>query len=794
MELLTFTYDKCGLVFCAVSLKRALEYVDKPAVVAHSTGSGSEIASCNYPARKFGVKNGMWMKRALELCPDLKVLPYDFPAYEEASQLFYDAILDVGGVVQSVSIDEALIDVTDVVLSATGSDGVGVSEGSIWREQEKVDEMASQLRRQIKAKTDCHVSVGIGGNILLAKIALRKAKPAGQHHIKSDEVLDFLGELKVEDLPGVAYSIGGKLEEIGIKLVKDIRQTPKERLISVLGPKTGEKLFEYARGIDHAEVGEQPIRKSVSADVNWGIRFVSQEEAEEFVRNLSKELERRLLNEGVRGKHLTMKIMRRALDAPLDPAKHLGHGKCDTFNKSVTFGVATNDGETIGKEAVAILRSYKFSAGDLRGLGVQMTKLEPLKASSTRPDGSQKRLSFARFSAAPSAKRQKSEPIDDGEGLAETGDVEMFKEDPITVDPLTPRKPKVHPALSLARTNAADGKARTPLNISGTQFIMPTNPDAGVLSELPNDIRSKLLAQVQRTSATQSRQTSPSLSRSQSPALTDDIPSDIDPEVFHALPEEMKAEVLASYGLSRAGQSRLPQSPRKDRVVHRPKDKSTPTKRGIKGVFGRVRERERMHDAELGLMQTSFVTEPTAAEAEDSSHDDIDLVSELDADFLAELPEDMRWEIVDEHRKQRLAQWSGLGFNAPRRRYEETDHVLPGGQLKLNFPAAPLKVAFSEAVTSAKDAQDMVRVWFDKTKEKGPHKRDVDVFAKYLRRVLEDERDMEKVMSLIKGLQWTIDEEPEGPGKEGWTTAMGSLKEGIQEAMAGRGLGPMNFK
>lgn len=95
--------------FCAVSLKSAPEFADKPTVVAHGTGTGSEIASCNYPARKFGVKNGMWMKRALELCPDLKVLPYDFPGYEAASELFYEAIVEVGGVVQSVSIDEAYV-------------------------------------------------------------------------------------------------------------------------------------------------------------------------------------------------------------------------------------------------------------------------------------------------------------------------------------------------------------------------------------------------------------------------------------------------------------------------------------------------------------------------------------------------------------------------------------------------------------------------------------------------------------------------------------------------------------
>lgn len=292
--------------FCAVSMKSAPEYVDKPAVVAHGTGTGSEIASCNYPARKFGVKNGMWMKRALEMCPDIKVLPYDFPAYEDTSQLFYEAILEVGGVVQSVSIDEALIDITMIVLKASGSDGHAVSEGSIWREQEKANDIATDLRARIKDKTGCNVSVGIGGNVLLAKVALRRAKPAGQYQIKPEEILEFLGELKVEDLPGVAYSIGGKLEEIGIRLVKDIRDASKERLVSVLGPKTGEKLWEYSRGIDRAEVGDQPVRKSVSAEVNWGIRFINQQEADEFVLNLCKELERRLLNEGVKGKHLTM--------------------------------------------------------------------------------------------------------------------------------------------------------------------------------------------------------------------------------------------------------------------------------------------------------------------------------------------------------------------------------------------------------------------------------------------------------------------------------------------------------
>lgn len=802
--------------FCAVSIKHhAPEYHDKPVVVAHSTGSGSEIASCNYPARKFGVKNGMWMKRAQELCPDLKVVPYDFPAYDEASGLFYNAILGVGGVVQSVSIDEALVDITDIVLSAAGSKGVGVSEGSVWREQEKADEIATNLRAEIKEKTGCHVSVGIGGNVLLAKVALRKAKPAGQCQIRPEEVLDILSDLKVEDLPGVAYSIGGKLEEMGVKFVKDLRQTSKERLVSVLGPKTGEKLWEYARGIDRTEVGEQPIRKSVSADVNWGIRFVNQEEAEEFVRNLCKELERRLLNEGVKGKHLTMKIMRRALDAPLDPAKHLGHGKCDTFTKSIAFGVATNDAELIGRESVTILRSFKFSPGDLRGLGVQMTKLEPIKPSAA-PEGSQKKLDFG--SAPPPAKRQKTEAIDDVTGANKPSrrlSGQEVEQDPISVDPLTPRKPKVHPALALARANAADKKANSPLNIAGTQFIIPSNADPAVLAELPQDIRSRLVNQAKRPSAAPSREASPSVhSRSHSPALADDIPPDVDPEVFNALPDEMKAEVLASYRHRQrpgGGQAVLPQSPRKDRIIQRPKENRTPTKRGIKTLFSRARDRERQQDAGAGLLQTSLAPikpEPRGGSGGGggSSNDADPVLDDLDPAFLAELPEDVRREVVEDHRRQRLAQQRAgqLGFHAPARRggggggrQDDADGVGSrggGGQTRLTFPAKPPKVVFTQSgLTAMQDVKDMVGVWHGATQDEGPHRADVEVFERYVARVVTEEKDMEKARVLVKWLGWVVEEGVEGGGKESWREAVEAVKRAVQGAMAERGLAPMDF-
>lgn len=714
-----------------------------------------------------------------------------------------------------------------MVLNTSGSEGHGISEGNVWREQEKADALATEVRARILDKTGCHVSVGMGGNILLAKVALRRAKPAGQYQIKPEEVLDFLGELKVEDLPGVAYSIGGKLEEMGIKLVKDIRDTSKERLVSVLGPKTGERLWDYSRGIDRVEVGDQPVRKSVSAEVNWGIRFLNQEEAENFVMDLCKELERRLLNEGVKGKHLSVKIMRRSLDAPLDPAKHLGHGKCDTFNKSTVFGVATHSAQTIGKEAVTILRQFKFSPGDLRGLGVQLQRLEPLKPSGA-PDGSQRRLDFGAFgaNAAGSPSRKASAPQSKGEDdISDFGSPEQSSktnhkatrevtEDPIAEEPITPQKPKhrsIHPALALARANEADDLAQTPLNMMGTQFIMPSHPDAAVMAELPQDIRSRLMAQQswRKSSAPVTREASLAIqaeasrppSRAQSPAVVDgEIPPDIDPEVFNALPDDMKAEILASY---RPQHNPPPQSPHKDRTMLRPQPKKSPSKRGRGGIRGMLsRNREIQRDAKAGRVQTNFMTSVNRRAAAVDNATAGDEIEELDAAFLSELPEEVRREVIEDHRRRKLAQKAGLGLNlqAPGRRAAANrprEAAASAGQTTIAFPKAPSKVAFTAtSFTSVQEVKDMLNAWHRETEDEGPHGADVEVFEKYLARVVGEERDMEKARKLVRWLDWIIEEdelEDGHKGREGWREALAGVKRAVQSALEARGLGSMVF-
>lgn len=871
--------------FCAVSLKNAPEYRDKPAVVAHGSGTGSEIASCNYPARAYGIKNGMWMKKAWELCPNIKVLPYDFPAYEQVSSEFYEAIIDLGCVVQSVSVDEALVDISPPVLAAGGTDGVSTHETTLSREQAKADEMAESLRNAIYERTGCAVSIGIGGNILLAKVALRRAKPAGQHQIRPEDVLDFLADLDVQDLPGVAFSIGGKLQEASVKYVKDVRLLTKERLVSLLGPKTGEKIWDFARGIDRVEVGEQVVRKSVSAEVNWGIRFISQSEAEEFVQNLCGELQRRLLEQRVKGRHLTMKIMRKAADAPIDPPKNLGHGKCDTFNKSVVLGVATNDAVVIGREAISILRSYGFSPGELRGLGVQMTKLEAVK-SDTLPDGSQRRITFTtappRFAkplleeVVEDPATPKKAPVHDhyhdetglpGDDLImtpTTTTIPSRREDSLEEnvgDPGTPSKTRritlrasavqddpidesspvkmpaaqVHPAMVIARANAADGSARK-LNLHGsqflsnkktplrsTQFLLPSQIDPDVLDELPPDLRSRLLAQTKRkptlgfenalTLGQHETGTSKSVSRTGSveadaeadapdlydasprhPRVNSLIPSQLDPDVLDALPPDVRDEVLASYAAQdyRAGkQTLLPQSPRKNRVISAPLKRKlmTPPKKRGRGRPTRAETRIKLEkEAASTYTQSSFMAGkkvlPTAEEEKVDGGEDA--VESLDASFLRALPEDVRQEVLAQHRQQQLARKGHLK-TAPARKKPRAVADAPRHIQLAGLPARP---TFTTAnLHRLNDLRDMMSDWFRECEAEGPHMDDVGALARYLERVVVEERNLAKVVSLVRWLDWVTGDARVAT----WHEALTVIKRHVQDAVGERGLGILSL-
>lgn len=334
-----------------------------PLAVSHGNNT-SDIASCNYVAREFGIKNGMWVKTAKQLCPQLIVLNYDFDLYEKYASALYNYLLSKSSlidIIYPVLIDEALLDMSSFV-------------GDI-------KQFCNQLRQDLFQLTKCTISVGVSRNVLLAKLALRKAKPNGYYHLDKS-VQDYLLSVSIKDLPGVGYAIVEKIQkELAIEspTINDIIPIPKETLVNIFGPKTSEKLYNYCRGKDNFALDlESVMRKSVSVDVNYGIRFEIFQQVEEFMTRIAKEVSDRLVKLGYVGSSITLRLAKRLPDAPIAPPKHLGMGKCDIFSKSGHLGIPTNDPGMISSELKSLTRSLGIPPLELRGVAVTISKLEDM--------------------------------------------------------------------------------------------------------------------------------------------------------------------------------------------------------------------------------------------------------------------------------------------------------------------------------------------------------------------------------------------------------------------------------
>ncbi|XP_067150720.1 DNA repair protein REV1 isoform X5 [Apteryx mantelli] len=323
--------------------------------------SMAEIASCSYEARQVGIKNGMFFGQAKKLCPNLQAVSYDFNSYKEVARTVYEILASYTHNIEAVSCDEALVDITEILTETRLTP----------------DEFANAIRTEIKAQTKCTASVGMGSNILLARMATRKAKPDGQYHLKPEEVDDFIRGQLVTSLPGVGRSMESKLVSLGIKTCGDLQCASMSKLQKEFGPKTGQMLYRFCRGLDDRPVRTEKERKSVSAEINYGIRFTQPKEAEAFLLSLSEEIQRRLEAAGMKGKRLTLKIMVRKAGAPMEPAKYGGHGICDNIARTVTLDHATDSAKIIGKETLNMFHTMKLNISDMRGLDKSVLEALP---------------------------------------------------------------------------------------------------------------------------------------------------------------------------------------------------------------------------------------------------------------------------------------------------------------------------------------------------------------------------------------------------------------------------------
>ena len=256
--------------------------------------------------------------------------------YRRASWRVMSALADRCEHVERAGSDEAYVDVTG--LAACG--------------RKTPREIAEDVRAKIFAKTGCVASVGSGPNRLIARLATKRAKPDGSHHVPASNAASFLASMPVAELPGVGRGTLEKLRREGIGSMvggvgpmgtagdptcADVAAAPLSVLRRALGPKAGAQLRDASRGIDARAWEARPPRKSVGAQVTWGVRFAEAAEAVAFVEKLCAEVSERMRRLKVKGRTLTLKILRAVANAPATHMKgSIGHGVCDHLTRSST--------------------------------------------------------------------------------------------------------------------------------------------------------------------------------------------------------------------------------------------------------------------------------------------------------------------------------------------------------------------------------------------------------------------------------------------------------------------------
>ena len=231
---------------------RKPELRDIPSVVCVYSGREDDsgvVSTCNYEARKYGVKAAMPIRAAKSKLKDVGAvfLPTDIPYYQEISRNAMKIIQNYGDLFEQVSVDECYVDFTKI----TNSD---FDDAKIF---------ATSLQKSIKEQINLTCSIGVGPNKLISKIASGVNKPNGITVVSQDDAKNFISNCKIEDIPGVGPKTALKLNSLGIKSISDISKKNIFELRDALGYKIATFLANASNAIDYSQIKIRGTSKQI---------------------------------------------------------------------------------------------------------------------------------------------------------------------------------------------------------------------------------------------------------------------------------------------------------------------------------------------------------------------------------------------------------------------------------------------------------------------------------------------------------------------------------------------------
>lgn len=334
--------------FCAVEQLRKPELKGLPFAVGGRPEERGVVASCSYGARVFGVRSAMPMKRALQLCPKLIILPGDHREYRKYSQRVMELLDKLSPLVEQVSIDEAFLDISDL--------------------NDHPEQFARKLQQDIHHSLNLPCSLGAASNKLVAKIANDYGKsqnrssepPNAVTYVAPGQETVFLAPLPVIALWGVGPKTAARLEELGIRTIGEVAQWPEAELIARFG-KNGRELSRHSRGLDDSPVVTSHETKSISQEVTFARDVSDPHVLSQTLHELSDSVGRRLRAEKLSGKTVKLKLR---------------WSNFQTLTRQTTLTEPTDQGEVIFAVAEKLLGENWDGKMPIRLIGVGASGLD----------------------------------------------------------------------------------------------------------------------------------------------------------------------------------------------------------------------------------------------------------------------------------------------------------------------------------------------------------------------------------------------------------------------------------
>ena len=338
----TILHSDMNCFYASVEMLHHLEFSGKPLAVGGDPEARHGIVlTANYIAKKAGVKTGMALWQAKQVCPEIIFVPPRMDLYLRFSRMAQEIYSEYTDLREPFGIDESWLDVS----ASTSIKGDGMK-------------IAQEISNRIKNELGVTVSIGVSWNKIFAKLGSDYKKPDGITAFTKENYKNIVWNLPAGDLLMVGRSTEKTLRKLGIRTIGELAGTEPSILETYLG-KMGLILYDFANGWDEAPVcteGYKAPIKSIGNSTTTPRDLISDLDVKIILMALAESVGARLRENGFQCRTVEVSIRDNGL-------YH--------FTRQCKLNRASNVTEEIAKAAFELFQKNYNWEHPIRSLGVR---------------------------------------------------------------------------------------------------------------------------------------------------------------------------------------------------------------------------------------------------------------------------------------------------------------------------------------------------------------------------------------------------------------------------------------